>query len=144
LRVRSRTSAVVGGNCSPDDEPGSIHESLNWVIPKEFNMIGALVMMQREDRERATREALAAGMSQAEAEAAGERASRQVADMTLSSGIRSCTGAATGVAIGTALCPGIGTALGFLIGSFWGAASGAFNPNVPKDVVDATKMALKQ
>jgi hypothetical protein len=102
-------------------------------------MYGLLAQMARDARDKAIQENLAAGKSQAEAEAVGEVVFQRENAATFSSEMRSLTYGATGAAIGSVV-PGVGTLVGFVIGSVYGAFQGAAAPNPAKDALNVAKM----
>lgn len=93
-------------------------------------------------RERATREALAAGKSQAEAQEAGKQAEAASWNASGSAGLRPLNWALAGAAVGSAV-PIVGTGLGALLGYIGGTISAVTNPNMGKDVGDAAKNLLQ-
>jgi hypothetical protein len=104
--------------------------------------MSAILHSAWEARDKAIKDSLAAGKSQAEAEAAGRCAEAESHKVAFSCGVRPLVWAAAGASAGSAI-PGIGTAVGALLGYVGGTISAMVSPDASADMVSAAKELLK-
>lgn len=101
-----------------------------------------IVHAAADARERAIKEAIAAGKTSAEAEQEGRVAEKESWDRSAACGLRPLKWAAAGAVVGTAV-PVVGTAVGAFVGYVGGTISALVSPGKGNDLPNAAKSFFK-